>query len=62
MPQPLRSFGADDRLPCIKCGKGWMDVIRRNHIDNSTERQILICHECGNEITRTVGKDGIGID
>jgi hypothetical protein len=58
--QDLKAFGADDRLPCAACGKGWKQVARRNPLEGvpGGERQVLACTDCGDLYERLMGPDG----
>lgn len=55
----VRTFGADDRVPCPKCGKP-MFVTRRT-IDLShdgNEAQVMTCSGCDTDVARSIDQQG----
>jgi transcription elongation factor Elf1 len=60
MYQNSKSYGADDRVICPKCGQNAVTVTRR--MPHPTviegEQQTLSCFVCGEESARTVNVEG----
>jgi transposase-like protein len=55
-----RTFGADDKPGCPKCGMTMTLIRRTPHSEHGDayERQTFTCRECGHEIERSADTQG----